>query len=59
MDQISLYRLFEFYLVGTDGGDPKYDAIADTMEMIYGGPWAKGRDLFDQELTEADLGASS
>ncbi len=51
MDQLSMYRLFEEYLRRVDGDDPRYDAIADTMDLIWGGPWAKGRAVFDTELS--------
>jgi hypothetical protein len=59
MDQISLYRLFQIYQNIIDGDDPKYDAIVETMDLIWGGLWAKGGALFDRELNEEDLRACS
>jgi hypothetical protein len=55
IDQVSIYRLFREYLVKTDGNDPRYDAIADNMDLIRGGPWAKGGALFESDLTDADV----
>jgi N-carbamoylputrescine amidase len=55
IDQVSIYRLFREYLVKTDSNDRRYDAIADNMDLIRGGPWAKGGALFERELTDADV----
>jgi hypothetical protein len=55
VDQVTIYRLFAEYQVKTDGNDPRYDAIVDNMDLIWGGPWAKGGALFDKELTDADV----
>ena len=52
VSQIDLWSLFERFFTATAGDDPLYDAIADTMDLIYGGPWAKGNGLYDSELTE-------
>lgn len=35
--QIVLYELFSHFQVATSGDDPRYDAIVDTMDLIYGG----------------------
>lgn len=53
--QIEVYMLFEHFQISTSADDPKYDAIADTMELIFGGPWAKGRDIFPKALTEEEI----
>jgi len=48
VDQPTLYGGFESVLVATAADDPSYDLVADTLDRIHGGPWAKGRDLFDE-----------
>jgi hypothetical protein len=53
--QVAIYRLFREYQLKTDGNDLPYDAIVDIMDLIWGGPWAKGGALFDKEMTEADV----
>lgn len=53
--QVAIYRLFAEYQIKTDGNDPRYDAIVDNMDLIWGGPWAKGGALFDKELKDADV----
>jgi hypothetical protein len=55
VSQVELYGLFEHFQIATSGDDPRYDAIVDTMELICGGPWAKGHGLFPTELTEAQI----
>lgn len=55
MAQVALYHLFAEFQQETDGDDPRYDAIVDTMDLIWGGGWAKGRALYDTELTSADI----
>jgi hypothetical protein len=50
MSQTDLYALFQKFQVQTSGEDPRYDAIVDTMDLIYGGSWAKGHALFSTEL---------
>lgn len=55
MGQVAMLRLFGEYQQKIDGNDPRYDAIVDNMDLIWGGGWAKGRALFDKELTDADL----
>ena len=53
MGQATLYRL---YLQAHQmHNDKLYDALADTMDLIWGGGWAKGHALFDQALTQARL----
>ena len=53
--QIAMYRLFSEQQQRLSGDDPRYDAIVDTMDLIWGGPWAKGWALFDDELTDGRL----
>ena len=55
MDQLSMYRLFREYLNATDAAEPRRDPICDTMDLIWGGGWAKGRQLFDKPLTHDDV----
>jgi len=55
VSQIELYALFEQFLIATSGDDPAYDTIPDTMDLIYGGPLAKGRALFETELTNDQI----
>jgi len=55
--QVAMYHLFAEYQVKTSGNDPLNDAVLDTMDLIWGGGWAKGRALFDRELTSADVAA--
>jgi len=55
VSQVELYDLFEHSQIATPGDDPRYDTIVDTMELICGGPWAKGHGLFQTELTEAQI----
>ena len=52
ISQIELYMLFEHFQITEPAEHPAYDAIGDTMEVIYGGPWAKGRGLFPTALSE-------
>jgi hypothetical protein len=47
MDKDTMYGLFGEYQNRTEADDPRYDAIVDTMDLICGGPWARGRGLFD------------
>jgi hypothetical protein len=55
ISQIELYGLFEHFQIAISGDDPRYDAIVDTMDLIYGGPWAKGHGLFTTELSEDQI----
>jgi hypothetical protein len=57
--QATLYHLFTEYQIKTDGHDPRYDAIVDNLDLIWGGPWAKGGALFDHALTDADVRPSA
>jgi len=56
--QIDVYRLFKHFQIATSGANPKYDAIVDTMDLIAGGPWAKGADLFSRPLTNEEIDES-
>jgi hypothetical protein len=55
MAQLAMYRLFATEQRRLSGSDPRYDAVVDTMDLIGGGPWAKGRALFNSELTDAQI----
>jgi hypothetical protein len=55
MAQLAMYRLFAAEQARLSGDDPRYDAVVDTMDLIGGGPWAKGHALFDAELTDAQI----
>jgi hypothetical protein len=55
MEQVAMYRLFAEQQQKLSADDPRYDAVVDTMDLIWGGPWAKGHALFDEELTDARL----
>jgi hypothetical protein len=55
MGQVAMYHLFAEFHLKTDHDDPRYDYITDTMDLIWGGGWAKGRALFETELTDTDI----
>jgi hypothetical protein len=55
MGQVAMYHLFAEFQRKIDGDDPGYDAIVDNMDSIWGGGWAKGRALFETDLTNADI----
>jgi len=50
MPQSELYSLFAGFQRSKDTDPAAYNAIIDTMDLIHGGPWAKGRDLYSQPL---------
>ena len=54
MSQVDLYELFmHFFLLvqkTSPDDDTFYDAIADNMDLICGGPWAKGGDLYPTQI---------
>ena len=50
MNQRDLYDLFTAALRSLAADDPRCDAVADTLDLIASGPWAKGRGLFESEL---------
>src|SRR5271170_6041420 len=50
VSQADLFVLFQKYQTETSGDDPRYDAIVDTMDLIWSGPWARGNALFPSEL---------
>jgi hypothetical protein len=58
MGQVTMYRLFAEFQQTIAGDDPRSDAILDNMDLIWGGGWAKGRALFETELTDADIAES-
>jgi hypothetical protein len=55
MTQVALYHLFAEYQAKLDPDDPRHDAVVDNLDLIWGGPWAKGHALFEKELTDADI----
>ena len=55
MGQAAMYRVFQQQLERLGGNDTGCDALADTMDLIWGGGWAKGRALFEQELSAERL----
>lgn len=50
LSQLELYELFSWYQQRLSPEDPLCDAVVDNMDLIYSGPWAKGRGLFASEL---------
>ena len=55
MGQVALYRLYQAAHVRSDLAEPQFDALADAMDLIWGGGWAKGHALFAQTLTQERL----
>ncbi len=53
--QIDLYALFSGFQQQCDPDDDRYDSIVDTMDLIHGGPWAKGWNLYPHELTQDEI----
>lgn len=54
MTQVEMYRAFLRMLQSIPADDPRYDAVADTMDLIWG--WCpKGKALFDAPLTDERL----
>ena len=57
--QFDVYLLFERFFILVRDASPKseqhYDAVADNMDLIWGGPWAKGGALYGAEIDEAAL----
>ena len=54
-DQLELYLLYSDFQQSLDSNDPRYVSIVDTMDLIYGGPWAKGNSLYTTVLTDNDI----
>ena len=55
VSQVDIYMHFSELQEACDPDDPRYDSVVDTMDLIGSGPWAKGRGLFDEELTEDEI----
>ncbi|MDB5387121.1 MAG: hypothetical protein JWM11_2767 [Planctomycetaceae bacterium] len=55
MGQVAIFHLFSEFQQNVSYNDQRYDAILDNMDLIWGGPWAKGRSLFKTELTNAEI----
>ena len=52
LSQKEVYSLFQSFRdkVSDSEDEATYNSILDTMDAIYGGPWAKGRSIFPQEM---------
>ena len=55
MGQVALYSLYLAEHARSDLTEPQLDALADTMDLIWGGGWAKGHALYTQELSQTRL----
>ena len=55
MAQIELFLLFESQMEKNELDELRYDAIVDTLDEIYGGPWAKGGGFFSTKLSDEDI----
>ena len=55
MGQAALYRLYLAEHSRSDLAEPQLDALADAMDLIWGGGWAKGHALYAQELSQTRL----
>jgi len=55
VSQVHLYALFSHFLMTTPPDDPRYDAITDNMDLIWGGAIAKGHALYPTTLTNEDV----
>ena len=57
VEQITLYRLFAEYFERTAADDPLYESLQNVLDAIWGGSWAKGNELFNRVLTDAEVAA--
>jgi len=55
VSQVDLYMLFSHFQTMAAADDPRYDAIVDNMDLIWGGPLAKGHALYPTILTDEDI----
>lgn len=55
MSQVALYRLYQGEHARGDLDELRLEALAETMDLIWGGGWAKGHALFEQALSQARL----
>lgn len=55
VSQVVLYKTFLHRFTQLDSEDPLYDALADAMDLIWGGGWANGNPLYSEELNESRL----
>jgi len=53
--QLDLYCIFSCFQQRLSPEDPRYDAIVDTMDLIWSGERAKGSGLFSSALDEASV----
>lgn len=50
MDQRTMYRLLTEHLVRMPADDPRLDDLLDVMDLVWGGGWGRGGDLFPDAL---------
>lgn len=55
VSQVDLYMLFSHFQTMAAADDPRYDAIVDNMDLIWGGCVAKGHALYPTTLTDEDV----
>lgn len=55
MKQAPMYQLFSRVYQETPTDHAHIDALLDVMDCIWGGPWAKGKGLFDTELNTGEI----
>ena len=55
MAQTALYRLYQAEHARSDLTGLQLDALADALDLIWGGGWAKGQALFGQALSQERL----
>ena len=52
MNQPEMYRLLTQVLAGLSPNEASYDVVADLLDRVHGGSWAKGRAIFGTELQQ-------
>jgi len=59
VSQFDLYLLFEHFFIQVRDAvlenEQRYDAVADNMDLIWGGPWAKDGALYGVEIDKTAL----
>ena len=53
--QVELYKMFGEYYGTLDPDSREYDAVFEILDLIWGGPWAKGNALYEHELTNDEV----
>lgn len=56
--RLEIYVVFEGAMAACEDDDPRCDSLVDALDGIWGGPWAKGRELYDTELTDEEVRAN-